>query len=103
LSIAKEKEVEKDLSRKVFVNYDAIKTERASAAHFETLSVVNAFLGVRGFRVESNNFVDAFSRLRTGPAFFEIKSISEENELNQVRSALSQLYEYRFPQRYGSS
>jgi hypothetical protein len=78
------------------VTYDAVKTERASAVHQRTLENLNSFLRARGFRVECNVYVDAYTRLKTGPAFFEIKSISPENELTQVRNALSQLYEYRF-------
>jgi hypothetical protein len=89
---------------KRFVYYDAAKIERASLAHQETLSELSSFLQTRGFRVECNMYVDAFSRLKTGPAFFEAKSISEDNELEQVRGALSQLYEYRFRHRlYGAT
>ena len=40
--------------------------------------------------------MDAFTRLKSGPAIFEIKSVTDENELSQVRHGLSQLYEYRF-------
>jgi hypothetical protein len=86
-------------TRKICSNYDAMKTERASSAHQETLSQLNSLLRAQGYRVESNMYVDAFSRLKTGPAFFEVKSISDENELEQVRGALSQLYEYRFRHR----
>jgi hypothetical protein len=40
--------------------------------------------------------VDAFTRLKSGPAIFEAKSVTDNNELAQVRHGLSQLYEYRF-------
>lgn len=53
--------------------------------------------------VEANAHVDAYARLRTGPAIFEVKSQSETNELAQVRSALSQLYEYRFRYERGAT
>jgi hypothetical protein len=46
--------------------------------------------------VEHSRFVDTYCRLKTGPAIFEIKSITPDNEWAQCREALSQLYEYRY-------
>ena len=46
--------------------------------------------------MEANQFVDAFTRLKNGPAIFEAKSVTDENELAQIRHGLSQLYEYRY-------
>ena len=37
-----------------------------------------------------------FTRLRSGPAIFEAKSVTDDNELAQIRHGLSQLYEYRY-------
>ena len=77
---------------------------RATATHEETLGILGAHLADSGHQVESNKFVDAFCRLKSGPALFEVKSITEENALHQVRAALAQLYEYRFRhQLHGAS
>ncbi len=45
---------------------------------------------------ESNRLIDLFCHLKTGPAIFEVKSITAANERVQCREALSQLYEYRY-------
>ena len=72
------------------------KTEEANASHQQTLQILVRFLESKGFLVELNRLIDAYCRLKTGPAIFEIKSLTKENEREQCRSALSQLYEYRF-------
>jgi hypothetical protein len=43
-----------------------------------------------------HDLVDLFCQLKTGPALFEIKSLSTENEESQIRSAYSQLSYYSF-------
>jgi hypothetical protein len=60
------------------------------------LAVLAEYLIEHGYRVEVNKHIDAFCRLRRGPAIFDVKSVMSENELSQCRHALSQLYEYRF-------
>ena len=72
------------------------KLERANAEHKLTLSKLVDFLQCKGFVVERSRLVDAFCRLKTGPAIFEVKSITPSNERGQCRQALSQLYEYRY-------
>lgn len=72
------------------------KTERASREHEETRAALEAYLSQRGYVVQYNQLIDAFARIRSGPAIFEMKSINEENELTQVRGALSQLKDYRY-------
>lgn len=80
----------------VMSTYSKAKLDAANAEHAELLSVLGSFLSSRGYRVEANQFVDAFARLKSGPAVFEAKSVTDDNELAQVRQGLSQLYEYRF-------
>jgi hypothetical protein len=82
--------------RSVVSSYSKEKLDAANATHSELLVVLGSFLGSHGHRVEANQFVDAFARLKSGPAIFEAKSLTDDNELSQVRHALSQLYEYRF-------
>ena len=76
--------------------YSKEKLDSANAAHAELLDVLGQFLGATGHRVEANQFVDTFTRLRSGPAIFEAKSVTDDNELAQIRHGLSQLYEYRY-------
>lgn len=72
------------------------KLEQANYKHQCALRILVEFLESNGFIVEYSRFVDAFCRLKTGPAIFEVKSITPENERSQSRQALSQLYEYRY-------
>jgi hypothetical protein len=72
------------------------KLENANADHREVLAALASYLASHGHEIEEGKHVDAFCHLRTGPAIFEVKSISANNELSQCRKALSQLYEYRF-------
>ncbi len=72
------------------------KLSSANAEHQATLTVLAKYLTARGHVVEEGKHIDAYCRLRSGPAVFEIKSVTLENELSQCRHALSQLYEYRF-------
>ena len=88
--------IAKVAARSVFSVYSRDKLDAASAKHAELLCVLGRFLGAHGHRVEANQFVDAFTRLKSGPAIFEAKSLTDDNELSQVREGLSQLYEYRF-------
>ncbi len=73
-----------------------VKIEKANAVHAKTLSVLRAFLEGLKFGVSESKLIDAFTELGPGPAIFEVKSITENNEREQIRHALSQLYEYRF-------
>ena len=83
-------------ARSVLSIYSKTKLDSANATHAELLALQSDFLGSSGHRVETNQFVDAFTRLKSGPAIFEAKNITDENELSQVRHGLSQLFEYRY-------
>lgn len=80
----------------VISTYSKAKLDAANATHADLLQLLGTFLSSHGYRVEANQFVDAFARLKSGPAVFEAKSVSDDNELAQVRHGLSQLYEYRY-------
>jgi hypothetical protein len=73
-----------------------VKVEQASRVHGETLELLRRFLYERRVEVASSKLIDAFSVLNSGPAIFEVKSITDANERQQIRHAVSQLYEYRF-------
>lgn len=72
------------------------KLEQANLNHSKTLFILNCKLNQLGYQAIETKHIDAFSVLDSGPAIFEVKSITEENETDQVRCAISQLYEYRF-------
>jgi hypothetical protein len=72
------------------------RLERANRRHEETLRILARTLESHGLVVERSRLIDAFARLKTGPAIFEVKSTTPENERSQCRHALSQLYEYRY-------
>ena len=84
------------VERSVVSRYSKAKLDAANATHSELLALLGSFLGSYGHRVEANQFVDAYTRLKSGPAIFEVKSVTADNEISQVRQGLSQLYEYRF-------
>jgi hypothetical protein len=73
-----------------------VKVEQASRVHSETLELLRRFLHERRLEVTNSRLIDAFSVLSCGPAIFEVKSITDANERQQIRHAVSQLYEYRF-------
>src|SRR5690606_34406189 len=72
------------------------KLENANRKHSLTLSVLKNELTSFGYEVTETKHIDAFAIINDTPAIFEIKSIHEDNENDQVRAAISQLYEYRF-------
>ncbi len=72
------------------------KIEKANTLHRQTLGAVRAFLEARRIQVSESKLIDAYAVVGNSPAIFEIKSISESNERDQIRHAVSQLYEYRF-------
>lgn len=73
-----------------------VKVEQANAVHARTLAVLRSFLSGLKLSVSESKLIDAYTELGAGPAIFEVKSITENNEREQIRHALSQLYEYRF-------
>jgi hypothetical protein len=72
------------------------RLERANSEHLKTQDLLEYALETKGYNVEHSRFVDVYARLKSGPAIFEVKSITTGNERSQCRHALSQLYEYRY-------
>ena len=75
---------------------DRSKRERANCQHVSTLNLVVEVLNEFGMEVKQTNLIDAFTEVCNKPAIFEVKSINQDNERDQVRHAVSQLYEYRY-------
>jgi len=80
----------------IMSEYSKQKLDRANSEHALTLDVLSAWLNERGIGVKENRLIDAYAQLSSGPAIFEIKSISPINERAQIRSAVGQLLEYRY-------
>jgi hypothetical protein len=80
----------------IFSRIARAKMERANSTHRSTLTLLVSHLEGHGYLVEYSKLIDAYTRLKNGPAIFEVKSITETNERAQCRHALAQLYEYRF-------
>ena len=72
------------------------KMQRANSIHKSTVSALINFLLQKNYSPIENRLIDTFCELNSGPALFEIKSITEINERDQVREAVSQLLEYRY-------
>jgi hypothetical protein len=72
------------------------KLENANHKHSITLNILKSEMRTLGYEVKETKHIDAFAVVKNIPAIFEIKSINEDNENDQVRAAISQLYEYRF-------
>ena len=76
------------------------RIDYANKEHRRALTLMSSTLDRLGYFPERNIFVDLFARLRSGPAIFEVKSITPENELSQARHGIGQLYEYRYRHNY---
>jgi len=76
-----------------------VKYERANSEHTLTITALCDYLARLNKAASKSRLIDAFALLTGGPAIFEVKSITELNEREQVRHALSQLYEYRYLHR----
>jgi hypothetical protein len=72
------------------------KLENANHKHSITLKILKNELTKLGYETTETKHIDAFAIIKNVPAIFEVKSINEDNENDQVRAAISQLYEYRF-------
>ena len=72
------------------------KMEKANGLHSKTLNILSQTLQQHNYIVRETNLIDAYTIINGEKVIFEVKSISEENEREQIRKAISQLYEYRF-------
>ena len=79
------------------------KVKWATETHEELLQELRRFLEQRQLELVENRYVDAHCRLPDGQSLlFEVKSLSDDNELEQMRSGVAQLYEYRYRERWRS-
>lgn len=72
------------------------KMDRANQLHSTTLLVLKDTLKKADVRVEETRLIDAYASVHGKLVIFEVKSINQNNERDQVRHAVSQLFEYRY-------
>ncbi|KAF5059760.1 hypothetical protein DSECCO2_332650 [anaerobic digester metagenome] len=90
---------ERDRKRTIYADPEVtkIKRQRANLTHKIILEKLHNYLDLRGAVSFENEHVDLFSLFPSDKKFlFEVKSVTDDNLLSQVRKGLSQLYEYRY-------
>ncbi|MEG4904452.1 DUF7226 domain-containing protein [Microcoleus sp. F10-A1] len=73
-------------------------TERADNAHRRIVNLVADRIRNVGAIPRYNQLIDLATRVNNTDFIFEMKSITDDNSKSQVRSGLSQLYEYSYLQ-----
>jgi hypothetical protein len=73
-------------------------TERADNSHRKLVNITSERIKNAGAIPKYNQFIDLATKYQNQDFIFEMKSTTENNEKNQVRAGLSQLYEYRYLQ-----
>lgn len=77
---------------------DQAVRDRANAIHRGLINIVADRLRASGSLPRFNRFVDLASTTENQAYLFEMKSVNSNNYRSQIRSGLSQLYEYRYLQ-----
>lgn len=77
---------------------DQAARDRANAIHRGLINIVADRLRTSGLLPRFNRFVDLASTSQNQAYLFEMKSVNSNNYRSQIRSGLSQLYEYRYLQ-----
>lgn len=86
-------------ARETIVTYrDLVATERADNAHRQLVNLVAQRIKGEGSIPRYNYLIDLATRFDEVDYIFEMKSLTEGNAKSQIRSGLSQLYEYRYLQ-----
>lgn len=73
-----------------------VRAERANLVHQLLVRTMSSQLSASGFQALYNALIDLYCDIRGSFYIFEMKSVTESNEVSQIRKAVSQLYEYRF-------
>jgi len=84
--------------------YPLSKQTIASSEHDRILNILSQFLSANGIELKESKHIDGFCKTINGKVgIFEVKSTNDKNELNQIRGAISQLYEYRYLYKLGNA
>lgn len=83
--------------RLVRSEYERLKTERANAEHARVVAALMDYLEVLGWQTEAEvDWIDVLGTRGDAEAICEVKSITVDNETDQVRAGVAQLFEYRW-------
>lgn len=77
---------------------DQVASERAVNAHIRLVNLIAERLRDTGTLPRCNQLIDLAASVDGQPYIFEMKSMTRENARSQIRSGVSQLYEYRYLQ-----
>lgn len=77
---------------------DEAKLERANAVHEMLRQRIAENAGNSNYVVRPSGYIDVYAARTDREVIFEVKSATEANFMKQVRSAVSQLHEYRYYQ-----
>jgi hypothetical protein len=82
----------------IHFDIDAQQRERANNIHWKLVDGKSSFLLKQGLEPKSNEHIDLFCFYKDELIIYEMKSINSKrsNVISQIRSAVSQLYEYRY-------
>ena len=82
----------------VIIYQNSAAVDRADNAHRKLVNLVADRVKKSGSIPRLNKFIDLATKNEADDYIFEMKSITEANAKSQIRSGLSQLYEYRYLQ-----
>lgn len=82
----------------VIIYQNSAAVDRADNAHRKLVNLVADRIKKSGSIPRFNKFIDLATKNEDADYIFEMKSITESNAKSQIRSGLSQLYEYRYLQ-----
>lgn len=80
----------------IFSQVSRAKMEKANSIHQQTLANLEDWLHSKAVSLSNSKLIDLMGERGGVKAIFEVKSINNDNERDQVRHAVSQLFEYRF-------
>ncbi len=81
----------------VRVEYARLKTERANAEHARVAEALIQYLKAHRWRAQAEvDWIDVLGTRGGLVGIFEVKSLTDDNEIAQVRAGVSQLMEYRW-------
>ena len=82
----------------IIIYQNSAAVDRADNAHRKLVNLVADRIKQSGSIPRFNKLIDLATKNEDNDYIFEMKSITEVNAKSQIRSGLSQLYEYRYLQ-----
>jgi hypothetical protein len=88
----------KKAQRIITIMRDDAVLERATNEHRKLVNLIATRLRIFGVLPRYNQLIDLAARVEEVPYIFEMKSLTQSNARAQIRTGVSQLYEYRYLQ-----